>query len=44
MRHVDIHAHAFSAAYVDLLEHLGAPADVVAPTRMVVDASPEVPR
>ena len=42
MRHIDIHSHAFSAAYVDLLEHLGAPPDVVAPTRMVVDASPEV--
>jgi aminocarboxymuconate-semialdehyde decarboxylase len=41
MRLIDVHAHAFSAAYVDLLEHLGAPGDVVAPARMVVAASPD---
>jgi len=41
MRHIDVHAHAFSAAYVDLLERLGAAADVVSPARAVVAASPE---
>ncbi len=41
MRHIDVHAHAFSAAYVDLLEHLGAGDEVVAPARMVVASSPE---
>ena len=41
MRHIDVHAHAFSAAYVDLLEHLGAGAEVLAPARMVVATSPE---
>src|SRR5579871_5475120 len=41
MRHIDVHAHAFSAGYVDLIERLGAPAEVVAPARMVVAASPD---
>jgi aminocarboxymuconate-semialdehyde decarboxylase len=40
VRHIDVHAHAFSAAYIDLLEELGAPGDVVAPTRMVAATSP----
>jgi predicted TIM-barrel fold metal-dependent hydrolase len=35
---VDVHAHAFSRAYVDLLEELGASRDIVAPARMVLPA------
>jgi len=41
MRHIDVHAHAFSAAYVDLLERLGTADEILAPARMVVAASPE---
>lgn len=40
-RHIDVHAHAFSAPYVDLLERLGAHRDVIAPARMVVAATPD---
>ena len=33
---IDMHAHAFSTAYVDLLEELGAADNVVKPARMVL--------
>jgi aminocarboxymuconate-semialdehyde decarboxylase len=42
MRLIDVHAHAFSAAYVDLLEQLGARDEVLAPARMVVAGAPEL--
>jgi 6-methylsalicylate decarboxylase len=38
-RHIDVHAHAFSPAYVDLLERLGAPPEVVEPARTVLGES-----
>jgi predicted TIM-barrel fold metal-dependent hydrolase len=42
MPHIDVHAHAFSPAYIDLLEELGAGRDVIWPARMVIDeASPQ---
>ncbi len=42
MPHIDVHAHAFSTEYIDLLEQLGAPGDVLVPARMVIaEASPQ---
>jgi predicted TIM-barrel fold metal-dependent hydrolase len=42
MPHIDVHAHAFSGAYIDLLEQLGAGDDVVGTARMVLaEAAPE---
>ena len=41
MRLIDVHAHAFSAEYIDLLDELGAGDDVVGIARMVLaEASP----